>query len=317
MNNASPDPRPRRRLFWDVRPPRVADRDEALPPVAFREQLSFDPHLSDQKVRRAVEQLQTSIERMEVTSPVVRRRMPQYYRVAAAVGTLLVAGAALYLLYGRPSTQRWATAYGETRELWLPDSSHVILNANSSLRYATDWQAGTTREVYLEGEAFFEVRKQPNPAGGVKFVVHTDEVEVEVLGTRFDVWKRQQKTQVMLQEGRIRLRIEKRPEEIVMQPGELVEVSRDARQVVQRMVNPQEYGSWKDRQLIFHERPLADIMAKIEELYGTQVVADADLHQIRLTGTFPTDNLEALLELLSASTGLQVTRENQAIRLHR
>ena len=148
-------------------------------------------------------------------------------------------------------------------------------------------------------------------------MVHTGDVDVEVLGTQFNVWKREQTTQVMLQEGSVRLRIEERPEEIVMQPGELVEFSRGSLQLVQRVVDPQQYGSWKEHQLILTERPLVELTDKIKEIYGRRVVVDTRLQQIKLTGTFPTNNLDDLLELLSASTGLQVEIKQDEIFLHR
>lgn len=85
----------------------------------------------------------------------------------------------------------YATQYGEQRVVELPDHSVVSLNANSTLRFRNDWsQANTLREVWLDGEAFFSVQKQEGAAGPAKFIVHTNDLDVEVLGTRFNVSNR-------------------------------------------------------------------------------------------------------------------------------
>ena len=78
------------------------------------------------------------------------------------------------------------TTYGETKRILLPDSSTVLLNANSSISWSTQWKQVGKREVNLKGEAFFDVRKM----NGMQFVVQSGGMKVKVLGTVFNVRNR-------------------------------------------------------------------------------------------------------------------------------
>ena len=103
----------------------------------------------------------------------------------------------------------YTTAYGETKQLTLPDGTRVILNANSNLSYANDWASGEvsrTRSVRLAGEAFFKVTKRQTPTGSpVKFVVNSRDLQIAVLGTEFNVNQRGQAVSVMLNEGKVQI----------------------------------------------------------------------------------------------------------------
>jgi ferric-dicitrate binding protein FerR (iron transport regulator) len=136
---------------------------------------------------------------------------------------LLIAAGLGVWSYLRAGENAHTTHYGETARIKLPDGSMVVLNAHSTLTY-NDWSEGQTREVWLNGEAFFEVQKKHDATGRVKFVVHTGDLNVEVLGTRFNVSNRGLRTQIVLEEGKVRLRYEQETEKVIdMQPGELVE----------------------------------------------------------------------------------------------
>src|ERR1700727_3570645 len=84
---------------------------------------------------------------------------------------------------GHPEFSEIRTGYGEIKNILLPDSSVVILNANSSMRIPQQWTESGGRQVWLEGEAYFQVQKKPSTAQ--KFVVHTRQGDVEVLGPGF------------------------------------------------------------------------------------------------------------------------------------
>jgi transmembrane sensor len=78
------------------------------------------------------------------------------------------------------------TEYGKLKQVLLPDSSSIVLNANSKIEYDKNWSKGKRREVWLEGEAFFDVRHLNQDTTQVstydQFVVHTEDLDVEVLG---------------------------------------------------------------------------------------------------------------------------------------
>jgi len=237
------------------------------------------------------------------------RRIHWWRWAAVLTGLLLVAGVILYQFSNQDVT--YHTAFGETRQVSLPDGSIVTLNANSTLRLG-EWKE--TREVYLQGEAFFSVRKQnshDNAHTPVKFTVHVRGVAVNVLGTEFTV-SDHSKTTVVLNEGKIELTLHDK--HIIMSPGDLVEISHDSEQTQRRIVNPKIYSSWKDNEWILDDLTLKDIAKRIEETYGLSVVIKETTDtEIKITGIVPTDNLDTLLTALSAAFDLKFKREGKGI----
>jgi ferric-dicitrate binding protein FerR (iron transport regulator) len=222
------------------------------------------------------------------------------------------------------STVRHTTAYGETREVTLPDSSVVVLNANSSLRYPSDWASDADREVWLEGEAYFSVRKATpsrpdHTRRRIRFTVHTPDLNVEVLGTQFTVSKRHTRTLVTLNEGQIRLDVpaETQPRRLVMQPGDQVEYLKDRRKLTRKAVRPEVYSSWTRNVWILDKMPLSEVARRMEETYGLQVrISDKSLAAEKMTGVVPTHNLDVLLEGLTTVFQMNVERQDQTIILH-
>ena len=259
-------------------------------------------------------------------NPTVAR--PQFWlsRVAAVfIGILIVA--AVGYLYLREDTVRYQTEYGQLQVITLPDSSRVTLNGNSTLSYRADWgntptdQTGAVREIWLEGEAFFEVTEIVLAAQQkAKFVVHTAQLDVEVVGTAFNVTNRRRATQVVLNSGKVKLHVpvEEQDSIITMEPGDLVAFSEAARALEQRIVRPEQYSSWKDRQLVFVDTPLSDIIALLEDTYGFRVVLeDPNIAEKKFNGTVSTEQISLLLKALSSTFNLTVQREDDLITIQR
>jgi transmembrane sensor len=237
------------------------------------------------------------------------------YQIAAAVALVLVsAGLFYYARYANASPQLYTTAYGETREIMLPDSSWVVLNANSALTLSENWESNQLREVWLKGEAFFKVRKKPNHT---RFVVNANSVKIEVLGTRFNVNNRHDRTNVVLEEGKVRLII-KDKNDIIMRPGESVEVNAKRDLITQKAVKPQLYKAWVDKQVIFEGTPIREIAQQIEDTYGYKVVVTGDeLSGKKLTGVLPAHDINILLKSLQATFNLQIDKQQDTIVIKR
>ncbi len=156
----------------------------------------------------------------------------QLFKSAAALvaGITLLGLVYFYLINDELTT--YTTQLGETQHIVLPDSSTVILNANSTLSLSSNWQHD--REVWLTGEAYFSVQKQQEEilqdgnlqTWHIKFTVHTADVEVEVLGTRFNVNERSGTTKVVLNSGRVQLKNTTNEDVMQMKPGDLVAFSK-------------------------------------------------------------------------------------------
>lgn len=252
-----------------------------------------------------------------------RSRWRRWMRVAAVLAVLLTTGVVYYAAFrpGRMITH--TTDYGESQTITLPDGSLVTLNAHSTLQSAARWKPDQPREVWLDGEAFFDVRKKAATASAPvlpshRFVVHTNDLRIEVLGTKFNVNNRRATTRVVLNSGKISLHrsLASASPDLMMEPAELVEYSPVSRQLVKRKVNPEVYSSWVDKKLVFHETPLGEIAQLLEDNYGLKLaLGTGQLARRKFTGSVSTDDPELLLTAIATSFQLKVNRRDHIIQL--
>lgn len=270
--------------------------------------------LSPQHKKDLEEKLLTGIlqQIQPAQSPVLKRfREPGLYgRVAAAVITLmLITWVAQF--YSKPNNVVLTTTKGQVATFSLPDQSTVTLNGNSRLVY-TPWNNREDRQVSLQGEAFFSVTHTINHQ---KFLVNLpDQVQVEVLGTEFNVSSRQNKSRVVLNSGKVRLRLPATRQEIEMQPGEMVEVAPKANKVAKRKVNAAQYSSWSKSLLVLDKTKLSELVQILETTYGLHVsVADSSLLDHTFSGRLPQQDADILLLGLSKAFDFKITRNGSSV----
>lgn len=224
---------------------------------------------------------------------------------AAAVAFLVVIGSVFWESPVSPVEYR--TAFGETRSITLPDSSTVILNSNSVLRLKSSWESASPREVWLDGEAFFSVIHKKN---NQPFTVKTEEdVAIEVLGTTFNVYHRDE-TKVVLNTGRIQLSLPtvQADEKVMMNPGELVEYNE--KKYVKRLVDPKMYTAWTQNNLVLDRTSLREMLHLIKDNYGIEVEVKESLLDQTISGSMPVTDSEALMHQIAKAFQLKLVIED-------
>lgn len=242
-----------------------------------------------------------------------RAFVPAWKQWAAGIAAL---GLLYYFFFFQKinSSDVYATAFQQTKNIELPDGSTVILNANSTLQVATQWDANTPREVWLRGEAFFEVQKLNTHQENAKFIVHTNHLDVEVLGTKFNVNDRHDKAQVVLNSGSVKLKMEQN--EVTMLPGEMIEFSRKEKAFQKKTVDPEVYSAWKDHKIIFQETPVSEVLQRLKNTYGLEVTLhDTSLLNREYTGTFEDPDPEIILKTLAVTFDLEVIYKDDQVIL--
>ena len=243
-----------------------------------------------------------------VSAPVVplARRRNRWWIAAAAV--LLIAGTFSFWKFSNNNKTSIETPYGQISKHQLPDGSEVMLNANSSITLGVSWDEGKDREVWLKGEAFFEITKTENES---KFTVHTDQGDIIVTGTQFNATNRDNKTSVLLTEGSVILKA-KEGHEIVMKPGDFVEMQ--GNQFENKNANEEAIVAWRQNKLIFEKKPIKEAIKIISDHYGVKIsLANESIEYKTITGILPNNNLDDLLQALEATTGFKITRKNKEI----
>jgi transmembrane sensor len=252
------------------------------------------------------------------------------WRIAAAVAFLAVAGGALFyflnkttpsVLTGENNIAKVVTTeYQQRKQLTLPDGSIVTLNAHSNLKVSDNWDDTRTREVWLDGEAFFEVVKKPN-TGAAKFVVHTSQLSVEVLGTAFNVKTRRGATEVVLQSGKVRLKKTNNNnfKEIEMSPGERIKVVEELpTPIIAEKVETEKITAWTNGKIIFDNTPLLEVAKAIEDHFGYIVtIADKDLTTKLYTGELLTDSPDVFFTILSKTLNINIDINGKNLILKR
>ncbi len=298
------------RQVWEARmardpalAPLVAEAREYMAALVIREQ-----EVPAAQVTAAEQRLMTLLTD-DTATPVIplKRRNKAWWWAAAAV---LLIGVSTVVLMNRPAPEAlMQTTYGEIRKQQLPDGSTVMLNANSEISYHDGWKEGTSREIWLKGEAFFHVSKTPTKA---RFIVHTERFDVVVTGTQFNVMNRAGKTNVMLTEGSVTLKMQD-GKEIYMKPGDFVEINEQEPKI--KTAREENVLAWKDKKLFFDRKtPLRIAAQQIEELYGVKIsLENTRVGDKPISGIMMNDNLDVLLQALEAATEFHIVRKNNEI----
>lgn len=260
--------------------------------------------------------LQISTEKESKLVKSIPKKQFNWISIAASV-LLVMSIISTIFYYVNIRKETFEVAFGENRNITLPDGSIVKLNANSSLKISKDWSEKNTREVWLSGEAFFTVTKKQNQ-GNAKFIVHTTKVDVEVLGTEFNVSERDTNTNVTLNSGKIRLNVHGNndTQTILMRPGEQVSFSSNSTKINKREVKPEVVSSWVSNRWMLESTSLQEIATKIENTFGVEVViTDPQLANERMTGVILTNTLDEVLEGISTTYSIKIKQEDNKIFL--
>lgn len=195
----------------------------------------------------------------------------------------------------------------------LDDGTKVWVNAETKLKYPVTF-VGDRREVFLEGEAFFEVVKDGKP-----FIVKTSFGDVRVLGTSFGInaYTDEPESYTTLVKGKVC--VEKEGEEsIVILPGEQVVSSKDGKMIKQE-VDVEEFVGWKDGIYVFKEKSLSDIMKTLERWYNISIVfQDESLIDLPFTGNLKRyDDINVFFDALARTGDMKYRVEGNQVILYK
>ena len=207
--------------------------------------------------------------------------------------------------------------YGKRTQITLSDNSSVWLNSGSKLIYPARF-APEKREVYLEGEAIFEVSHNKQRP----FMVITHDIEVKVLGTVFDVsaYTDDATSSTILESGSVELKYKSNSllshSKVKMMPGMMAVYNPLDKEVKQSQVNTKRYTSWREGYFIFEQQSLGEILKKISRYYNVSIkLDDQSLADETFTGPLDLRNSATqVLEIISVMINAKVENvDNQII----
>ncbi|QEM03267.1 FecR family protein [Mucilaginibacter rubeus] len=306
----------------------------------------------------AFQKIKSKIKAQEVTessttiTPVKNGVIYYLWRVAAAV--VLMAGCS-YLFYSKTVTlghgianttsaawQNKNTSARDKSTIVLTDGTRITLNSQSSLRYPTNF-TGKTREVYLSGEAFFDVHKDHEHP----FIIHTEKMNIKVLGTAFNVksYPDDPLSETTLIRGAIEVTLDDRPSDrIILKPSEKLIVKKGSFTTVrknQAKLSPPTDSSagtqyvltsftrlrqddsailetsWTQNKLIFRDESFADLAMRMERWYGVEIKFKNDeMKKYRFSGTYEKESITQALDALRITEDFHYKIKNAAIYIY-
>jgi transmembrane sensor len=229
--------------------------------------------------------------------------------------------------------------YGSKSKVVLPDGSLVNMNSGSHVRYSSDFHA--KREIYLEGEAFFDVKKDPEHP----FYVHTGEISIKVLGTQFDIksYPEENIIETTVISGSVQIlknnsgKAEKvlllkpnqsavyikdkgftNPKQHEAVTGKLTAIKKASPRItIVSKIKPELYTAWKDNVLVFNNEEFKILIPKLERWYNIKIENHyPELNNSRLTGQFDLESIEQALDALNIITPFRYRIEKNIVTIY-
>lgn len=250
------------------------------------------------------------------------------YSVAAAVLILVIAGSAWLMINKQKQTVlavntpaaksivMKATQRSEYKYLLLPDSTQVWLNAASTLEFPKSFDK-KKREVYLKGEAYFDVKH----ANEVPFIIYTGNVSTEVLGTAFNIkaYSDLEKITVSVKRGRVKVNY-KDKQVAMLTKGQQVSIDKKDKGITQKVMKEEEESSssWQQGKLVYDDYSIADILSDLERVYDVKIrIASPEIKQLRVSTSFKREyGVETALEILCKLTDTRLNLDNGIYTIH-
>ena len=250
------------------------------------------------------------------------KKRRQRWAVAAAIAVLTLPA---YLLI-RPgktpareeknnySTLTVKTGPGEMKRIILEDSTVVMLNANSSLQYASSFKNRPARELRLEGNAFFSVKKDKlHP-----FIVTAGSLVVTVLGTELNVNARSTETEVELTSGSVKVEgaEHQKVNPAYLQAGEKVKLDPAGRTFIKTKMNVELYSAWTEGKWNFRQTSLGEITGLLHEYYGVEIVFKNErIRHLRINAVIPVTSLQVLIPVIEQTLQIKIELINNQLIL--
>jgi len=207
--------------------------------------------------------------------------------------------------------------YGKKFKLTLSDGTVVSLNSGTTLKYPEQFGINGKRNVYLTGEAFFEVAKDKEHP----FIVNANQVDIEVLGTKFNVSAYPENPSVngTLVEGSIEMyEADNKLNAVLLQPNQMATWNNNSKKITTKEVDPGFYSAWTKGELAFKDTPFSTIAKIIQRTYDVEIINENTvLARQHFTGTIKISesSVENILELLKRDTPFNYSVKGNTITI--
>jgi len=230
-------------------------------------------------------------------------------KIAASITLILGLGLVAFFPKNDPTPAIEQVTQNTIERIELPDASVATLSRDTKITYKNEFK-GKSREVTLEGEAFFKVTPDTNKP----FIIHTAQADIKVVGTSFNVISHNGELEVSVVEGRVVILSNSKEKYLEAGQTALIEKSTESIEVKNAIdINRIGYATHR---FLFKNTPLAEVFQTIEKSYPYSInVSDRAIENCMFTGTFEDASVEDILSMAAESLNLVVTKDGQTFVL--
>ncbi|NVN17664.1 DUF4974 domain-containing protein [Muricauda sp. HICW] len=269
---------------------------------------------------RHVAKLLKEGERKNVLGP--KRKFADWYKyVGYAACVLLMAALAFTLISPNKQLEERSsqiilasTSIGENKTITLSDGTKVTLNANTTFSYPEKFSE-ESRDVSLQGEAFFDVAHNPEKP----FKVATGNgMNIQVLGTVFNVksYPEDQNVETTLVSGKVKVVEEQNQKTVVLAPSQRATYVKDADKLIVDNVQTKKFTAWREGKFIYDETPIRQVISDLKRKYKVDIsVESPGIMDYKYTGEFDNLGIEQILDLFEVSSPILYKMHNNQITL--
>ena len=233
-----------------------------------------------------------------------------WMKIAASVIVLAAVAAIVYWQTREPVTDMIVRADTQVLRDTLTDGSVVTIKTGSSIFYPSRF-TGNTRRLKLSGEAFFTVASDKNKP----FIISSNDVQITVVGTEFNVKSTEDYTDVIVESGIVR--VTKGNRSIELHANEKVHIPAGDSLFAKETVSDHLYNYYHTKKFVCDDTPLWKLVAVVNEAYDAHIeIGDDRLKDLRLNATFNNESLDQVLEVIRLTFNIKVTKDDDRIILH-
>lgn len=224
-----------------------------------------------------------------------------------------IAGGIYFLSHGK-RIQRVYAEPGKLKVIDLPDGSKAWLNYTSTLEFSKNFHLKKERRVVLHGEAYFEVKKHASKA----FVVETDEFDVRVLGTSFNVrtYQNENSSSVSLLSGKVEVFFANSQQTLPLQVNEQVVYQKEMKTFLKKPASVNELIAWKDEKIIFDNKELLFVAKALERKFGIRLSVEPEIeNKYFYTFRVHKESIQELIALIETSSPVKFIQTNEGYQI--
>ncbi len=263
---------------------------------------SADEQAAWQRFKQRIDKQNTTTK----TIPLGRRT--NWMRIAATL-ILMIGGSWMAYIYLYSAGTVTLASGDAVLSQTLPDGSTITLNKNATVKYPKKF-TGSTREVTLDGEAFFNVA----PDKQKPFIIHANEADIEVVGTSFNVKTNTNQTEVVVETGVVQ--VSKKLKGVVLNPKEKATVKKNTELPIKEKTEDELHNYYRTKAFVCNNTPLSRLVPVLNDAYGANIViSNTELNDLRITTTFNNESLDNILEVLSGTFNINIVKKDGQIVL--